>query len=382
MSAFSEETLSKKFMSLNETQASIVGLSQWILFHHRQAGRIAKTWHKSLDTSPKNKKLPLIYLANDVVQQARAKRKTEFINEFGKILQPALLKAYQEVNDSIIRSKIKRSVNVWKERRILSSSVLNMILDGFKEIDSSDSTNRAVDLSSAAKSQPESSVNFAKTELKNLNDKYSKYNETCASMNKSIQKFNSEYDDLFAEDSNLQSPSIFLNQIQNLTNIHNNGIKSRFESLVYEKKQILSEIEELLATEKKSLSSMESLEEFLNKENLNGKLEKILETKKDLEEMIISDATQEKEELEAPSYSPVSSPKKKVSFELHADDYAVPKYENSDSDSDSEDDQEPLPKKLKIDVPVAVAAPTVTTSVIAPPITDATKLLEQLKQLK
>ena len=98
--------------------------------------------------------------------------------------------------------------------------------------------------------------------------------------------------------------------------------------------------------------------------------------------MSMLDATQGKEELGAPAYGPVSWPKKKVLFKLHADDYAVPKYENSDSDSDSEDDQEPLPKQLKSDVPVAVAAPTVTTSVIAPPITDATKLLEQLKQLK
>lgn len=115
--SFSEAILKNKFDALEETQDSIVTTSQWVLFHYRYAQRTAEEWERYLAKAPVAKKLPLIYLANDVVQQSRAKRKTEFIDAFGTLLPNALSQAYKEVPEST-KKRIAKVVNVWKERRI------------------------------------------------------------------------------------------------------------------------------------------------------------------------------------------------------------------------------------------------------------------------
>ncbi|KAM9886447.1 hypothetical protein OXX79_014182, partial [Metschnikowia pulcherrima] len=65
---------------------SIVSISQWVLFHHRHATHLCELWADyTLDnnaSAQSKKKLSLLYLCNDVVQQARHKRKPEFTAGF------------------------------------------------------------------------------------------------------------------------------------------------------------------------------------------------------------------------------------------------------------------------------------------------------------
>jgi len=120
--SFSEDKLLDKLNSLEETQDSIVSTSQWVLFHYRHAERIAPEWEKYLAKAPIQKKLAIIYLANDVVQQSRAKRKTEFINAFAKLLPRSLSQAYKEVPEPV-KQKIKKIVDIWQQRRIFPEPV-------------------------------------------------------------------------------------------------------------------------------------------------------------------------------------------------------------------------------------------------------------------
>lgn len=120
--SFSEDKLKDKLDALEETQDSIVSTSQWVLFHYRYAERIAPEWEKYLAKAPVQKKLAVIYLANDVVQQSRAKRKTEFIEAFNEVLPGALTQAYGEVPEPI-KKKILKIVNIWKERRIFPTPI-------------------------------------------------------------------------------------------------------------------------------------------------------------------------------------------------------------------------------------------------------------------
>jgi regulator of Ty1 transposition protein 103 len=72
------------------------------MFHRRHARQTAEAWAKYLQSGeyfwlvlqglrvfltpvPASRKLGLIYLANEVVQQSRAKRKEEFVKEFAKV---------------------------------------------------------------------------------------------------------------------------------------------------------------------------------------------------------------------------------------------------------------------------------------------------------
>ncbi|CEP21848.1 unnamed protein product [Cyberlindnera jadinii] len=115
--SYSEEKLLQKLDSLAETQDSIVSTSQWVLFYYRNADQIASRWEKCLMESPPSKILALVYLANDVVQQSRARKKTEFIDAFSTVLPNALSYAYGKVPEST-QKRLQKIVRVLNERRV------------------------------------------------------------------------------------------------------------------------------------------------------------------------------------------------------------------------------------------------------------------------
>ncbi|ONH68722.1 Regulation of nuclear pre-mRNA domain-containing protein 1B [Cyberlindnera fabianii] len=115
--SYSNESFISKLNALQETQESIVSTSTWVLFHYRYADRIASEWEKYLYQAPPPRKLAVIYLANEVVQQARARKRTEFIDAFYKVLPGSLGNAYKKVPPQI-QPKIAKLVNVLVDRKI------------------------------------------------------------------------------------------------------------------------------------------------------------------------------------------------------------------------------------------------------------------------
>ncbi|KAH3676059.1 hypothetical protein WICMUC_002356 [Wickerhamomyces mucosus] len=120
--SYSEDVLRSKFDALEESQESIVSTSQWVLFHHRHGERTANEWKNYISQSLQKKKLPLIYLANEVIQQARNKRRMEFVDAFSKVLPSSIKEAYDNVPEKI-KQKITKIVNIWRERRIFSTDL-------------------------------------------------------------------------------------------------------------------------------------------------------------------------------------------------------------------------------------------------------------------
>ena len=86
MSSFSEEALEKKLSDLNNSQQSIQQLSLWLIHHRKHYAKIAHTWSREFYKIQNSRKLTFLYLANDVVQNAR-KKAPEFAKEFGKVLK-------------------------------------------------------------------------------------------------------------------------------------------------------------------------------------------------------------------------------------------------------------------------------------------------------
>ncbi|RKP32277.1 DUF618-domain-containing protein [Metschnikowia bicuspidata] len=119
--SFSPQVYRKKLEALQETQESIVSISQWLLFHHRHCKELCDLWTQYiLSDDPSvnlKKKLSLFYLCNDVVQQARHKRKPEFAQTFSKSLPGILHRVYLTVN-ATLQPKIDRLINVWEQRNI------------------------------------------------------------------------------------------------------------------------------------------------------------------------------------------------------------------------------------------------------------------------
>ncbi|ETI28082.1 hypothetical protein G647_00531 [Cladophialophora carrionii CBS 160.54] len=134
--SFSDEALKAKLSTLNETQDSIVSVSQWIMFHKRHADRIANYWLTRLRDAPPPKRLNFIYLVNDIVQNARARKRSEFPDAFSPLMAEAIQTAYRS-SPPEIQAKIRRVVEVWRTRNVFEVPILDAIEARMDEIDKS-----------------------------------------------------------------------------------------------------------------------------------------------------------------------------------------------------------------------------------------------------
>ena len=71
--AFNPASLVDKLSKLNSTQASIETLSEWVQFHRRESTKIVEIWDREFAKAPPPKRLTLLYLANDILQNSRKK---------------------------------------------------------------------------------------------------------------------------------------------------------------------------------------------------------------------------------------------------------------------------------------------------------------------
>lgn len=133
--AYSDDAVKAKLAALNETQDSIVTVAQWIMFHRRHADRTASLWLNRLQESPStSKRLNLIYLANEVVQQSRARSKTDFLVAFEPIIADATSSAYKGASQDV-HGKLRRVIEVWRERRIFDPRIQENIEKRLDELD-------------------------------------------------------------------------------------------------------------------------------------------------------------------------------------------------------------------------------------------------------
>ncbi|RPA87452.1 DUF618-domain-containing protein [Ascobolus immersus RN42] len=132
--AYNPETVNNKLTTLQETQDSVCTVASWIIYHRRHAQEIASIWVTKLKEVPAHKKLNLIYLANEVVQTSRNRKKEEFINAFAPIIGGSTISAYRET-PAPIAEKIRRVVQVWKERSVFPEAVLKQIEVGLAAAD-------------------------------------------------------------------------------------------------------------------------------------------------------------------------------------------------------------------------------------------------------
>lgn len=100
----------------------------------RHANRTAALWLARLQESSTSKRLNLIYLANEVVQQSRARAKTDFLLAFEPLIGDATALAYKNASVEI-QNKIKRVVEVWRQRGIFEKGIQEGVEKRVEEID-------------------------------------------------------------------------------------------------------------------------------------------------------------------------------------------------------------------------------------------------------
>ncbi|KAK7396097.1 hypothetical protein VNO78_16857 [Psophocarpus tetragonolobus] len=116
---FDGQLLAEKLLKLNNSQQSVESLSHWCISHRKRAKDIVETWDKSFNASQKEQRVPLLYLANDILQNSRRKG-SEFVSEFWKVL-PAALRHVYERGDELGKKAVTRLVDIWEERKVFGS---------------------------------------------------------------------------------------------------------------------------------------------------------------------------------------------------------------------------------------------------------------------
>ncbi|MED6148377.1 hypothetical protein PIB30_052685 [Stylosanthes scabra] len=123
-SVFSEQILTDKLSKLNSTQQCIETLSHWCIFHRSKAELVVETWNKQFFNSETAQRVPLLYLANDILQNSKRKG-NEFVTEFWKVI-PAALKDVLEKGDDQAKQVASRVLDIWEQRRVFRSQAHNL----------------------------------------------------------------------------------------------------------------------------------------------------------------------------------------------------------------------------------------------------------------
>ncbi|KAF8080622.1 hypothetical protein N665_0932s0022 [Sinapis alba] len=121
---FSEEILIDKLAKLNSTQQSIETLSHWCIFNRVKAELIVTTWEKQFHSTEMSQKVPLLYLANDILQNSK-RQGNEFVQEFWNVL-PKAVKDIVSQGDDRGKGVVSRLVNIWEERKVFGSRSKNL----------------------------------------------------------------------------------------------------------------------------------------------------------------------------------------------------------------------------------------------------------------
>lgn len=88
-----------------------IALSHWCIFNRSNAEQVVSTWKKQFDKSDVVHRIPLLYLANDIMQNSK-RNGNEFVIEFWKVL-PAALKDVIATNDDRGKREVSRLVSLF-----------------------------------------------------------------------------------------------------------------------------------------------------------------------------------------------------------------------------------------------------------------------------
>ncbi|KAF3906606.1 hypothetical protein ABW20_dc0108881 [Dactylellina cionopaga] len=278
--SLSDETVYSKLNSLNETQEGIVSIAQWVMFHRRHAKRFAHLWFQRLKESSAPRRLNLVYLVNEVVQQMKARKKDEFGIAFSPIMADACEVAYRG-SSADIQQKLRRVIQVWRQRAIFDPDVLDGVDSRLDDIDkgkSSAGTGRRLgggiggatpaELSrlSAAQSKLNSQLTHSTIAFGSANDEYKKYMEAEA----------------------IPPPAVYvarLSQLIKTLDIAHAAVSDALSS----RKELIKNLESLLETNKTALAGEEA-----QLKDVDDKKARTEDVKKDVENMLLSGMTDDK----------------------------------------------------------------------------------------
>ncbi|KKY29219.1 hypothetical protein UCRPC4_g00009 [Phaeomoniella chlamydospora] len=243
-----DDTLKAKFSTLNETQDSIVSVANWMMFH-----RVAQAWYTRLRDVGSPKRLNLIYLTNEVVQQSKLRHRSEFPDAFSPIIADAVQLAYKGAPTDV-QQKIRRVVEVWRSRSVFEVPIVDAIEGRLDDIDKTKGTGKKPLMGGSLFSTGRGSV---PKELETLASLHTAVSKTHLSSSTAQQTANSEYDKLNDANAVLPPPPVHAARLSSLMKALANAETSINET-IKARTELITELEKLLEANKAELSKDES----------------------------------------------------------------------------------------------------------------------------
>ncbi|KJK65435.1 RNA polymerase II-binding domain protein [Aspergillus parasiticus SU-1] len=268
--AYTDDAVKAKLSALNETQEGIVTVAQWVMFHRRHAERTAQLWLQKLRDSPAPKRLNLIYLANEVAQQSRARRKEDFLIAFSpvsstanvtgmevnimKIIAEATATAYKGASNDI-QQKLRRVVEVWRQRAIFEPPIQDAVEARIDEIDKSRSIGKKPPLGGSLFS---SSSGSTPSELQPLVPLQVALSKATVASGASTTTANAEYDKMHDPSTPLPTPPVHAARLSQLLKALANA-ESSVSEVIKSRIALIDGLEKLLETNRSALAKEQSL---------------------------------------------------------------------------------------------------------------------------
>ncbi|KAE8167094.1 RNA polymerase II-binding domain-containing protein [Aspergillus tamarii] len=252
--AYTDDAVKAKLSALNETQEGIVTVAQWVMFHRRHAERTAQLWLQKLRDSPAPKRLNLIYLANEVAQQSRARRKEDFLIAFSPIIAEATATAYKGASNDI-QQKLRRVVEVWRQRAIFEPPIQDAVEARVDEIDKSRSIGKKPPLGGSLFS---SSSGSTPSELQPLIPLQVALSKATVASGASATTANAEYDKMHDPSTPLPTPPVHAARLSQLLKALANA-ESSVSEVIKSRVALIDGLEKLLETNRSALAKEQSL---------------------------------------------------------------------------------------------------------------------------
>lgn len=117
---------------VDATAPGIQGSASAMMKHYdRSSGVAVVEWRNALHNAQREQWIPLIYVANEVLQNSKRNRGNKFLEAFSPVLGQSLIFVCQH-SDAPVVEKIRRTVKIWGDRRVFSVRYVNELLKGLE----------------------------------------------------------------------------------------------------------------------------------------------------------------------------------------------------------------------------------------------------------
>ncbi|KAJ3216363.1 Regulation of nuclear pre-mRNA domain-containing protein 1A [Dinochytrium kinnereticum] len=227
------------------------------MFHRKHAKNVVEVWLKELLKATASRQLSMLYLCNDVVQISK-KKHDDFVREFSRVLPEGINHMYRHATADV-QNKIRRILAIWEERQVYPASYVQKILTG---LGAKPSTTPSKAVAPPTQHQkPESTATPPPTINPEL--------EPIITASEAVKKANQkrlQMERVAAEAPNVIDPSIpspSSDRISTALTAQTDYTQSLAAEITHHK-TLITHLQTLLASQQRSLSTLESLQKDAN----------------------------------------------------------------------------------------------------------------------